>query len=120
MANISTPAGVIKKQRDFAADVIQHLIDEAKLTDAQYELCRQALAGERFGETRPLVGDIREDGWYWVRKEGWGDELEDWAPAMWQSEYKSWSSAMFSGIPDSEMIVGDKLRRPKCQILNDR
>lgn len=55
------------------------------------------------------------DGWYWVRKKGWGDEYEEWVPALWQTEYRSWRSAMFSGIPDSEMIVGDMLKTPNAK-----
>jgi hypothetical protein len=43
--NIATiKSATIKAERDFAFDAIQHLIDEAKLTSAQYELCRQAIA----------------------------------------------------------------------------
>lgn len=54
----------------------------------------------------------RDDGWYWVRKKGWGEDYEDWTPALWQAEHRSWRSAMFSGIPDSEMIVGDRMEPP--------
>lgn len=54
----------------------------------------------------------RADGWYWVRKKGWRDEYGEWVPALWQTEYRSWRSAMFSGIPDSEMLVGDKVVPP--------
>lgn len=54
----------------------------------------------------------REDGWYWVRKMDWNNRYEDWVPALWQNEFRSWRSAMFSGIPDSEMIVGDRLQPP--------
>lgn len=57
-----------------------------------------------------------EDGWYWVRKSGWGNERGDWVPALWQTEYRSWRSAAFSGIPDSEMIVGDKLVTPNAEV----
>ena len=54
----------------------------------------------------------RPDGWYWVRKHGWGDSYGDWLPAEWRQEFKSWASTKFSGIPDSEMIVGDRLFCP--------
>lgn len=56
----------------------------------------------------------RDDGWYWVRKKGWRDEYGEWVPALWQTEYRSWRSAMFSGIPDSEMMVGDKMVPPNA------
>ena len=57
---------------------------------------------------------VRDDGWYWVRKKGWCDEYGEWVPALWQTEYRSWRSAMFSGIPDSEMMVGDKMVPPNA------
>jgi hypothetical protein len=51
----------------------------------------------------------RKPGWYWVRKAGWGGEYGDWTPALWKPEFRSWASVGFSGIPDSEMIVGARL-----------
>ena len=33
-----------EKTMQFLLDVINHIIDEAKLTSSQYELCRQAIA----------------------------------------------------------------------------
>jgi hypothetical protein len=33
----------LTKQRDELLDVVKHLIDEAKLTSSQYELCRRAV-----------------------------------------------------------------------------
>ena len=63
-------------------------------------------------EAPPCPGD----GWYWVRKKGWRDEYGEWVPALWQTEYRSWRSAMFSGIPDSEMMVGDKMVPPNAEV----
>lgn len=56
---------------------------------------------------------MRQDGWYWVRKVGWGRELGDWMPALWKTEFRSWASVGFSGIPDSEVIVGKPVQAPK-------
>lgn len=53
----------------------------------------------------------RPDGWYWVRKMGWGEQYGEWLPAEWKQEFRSWASTRFSGIPDSEMIVGTPLRK---------
>ncbi|HET6890514.1 MAG TPA: hypothetical protein VFH31_05380 [Pyrinomonadaceae bacterium] len=64
---------------------------------------------------KPYVSP-REDGWYWVRKMGWGDQYGDWVPALWMAEYRSWKSALFSGIPDSEMIVGAKMVPPNVEL----
>lgn len=58
----------------------------------------------------------RDDGWYWVRKKGWRDEYGEWVPALWQTEYRSWRSAMFSGIPDHEMLVGEKMVPPNAKV----
>ena len=33
-----------EKTMQFLLDVINHIVDEAKLTSSQYELCRQAIA----------------------------------------------------------------------------
>lgn len=55
-----------------------------------------------------------DDGWYWVRKKGWHGKYGDWVPAMWQTEIRSWRSVMFSGIPDSEVMVGDKMVPPNA------
>lgn len=52
---------------------------------------------------------FRPNGWYWVRKVGWGDEYGEWVPAEWRQEFRSWASTQFSGIPDFEMIVGEAL-----------
>lgn len=54
----------------------------------------------------------REAGWYWVRKLGWGDTLEDWVPAEWRPEHRSWRSAEFSGVPDGEILQGPRLSPP--------
>jgi hypothetical protein len=60
------------------------------------------------GKRSPEV--TRSDGWYWVQKKGWGDTYEDWVPAEWKQEFKSWASTRFSGIHSSfEIIVGEKL-----------
>lgn len=58
------------------------------------------------------MAEKRISGWYWVRKQGWGTEYEDWTPAMWKPECNAWYSVGFSGIPDSEMIVGDAITHP--------
>lgn len=55
---------------------------------------------------------FRADGWYWVRKLCFGGQYSAWAPAEWRHEFRSWSSTQFSGIPDSEMIVGERLVGP--------
>lgn len=55
---------------------------------------------------------FRPDGWYFVRKKGWGDKYDDWIPAEWRQESKSWHSTHFGGIPDSEMIVGERIPAP--------
>lgn len=34
----------LTKQRDDLRDCVQHLVDEAKLTSSQYELCRMVLS----------------------------------------------------------------------------
>ena len=36
-----------EKTMQFLLDVINHIIDEAKLTSSQYELCRQAIASSK-------------------------------------------------------------------------
>lgn len=54
----------------------------------------------------------REAGWYWVRKLGWNNTLEDWVPAEWRPEHRSWRSTGFSGIPDSEIQQGARLSPP--------
>lgn len=51
----------------------------------------------------------RKDGWYWVRKKDWGDGYTDWQPALWRSEFRSWASVSFSGIPADEVIAGYRL-----------
>ncbi len=66
-------------------------------------------ASYRSGDLRMAPTPFRPDGWYWVRKKGGGDEYGDWVPAEWKQESKSWASTQFSGIPDSEMIVGEQL-----------
>lgn len=71
-------------------------------------------------EDCPFAGgkSYREDGWYWVRKKDWNDHYGDWVPALWQTEFRSWRSAHFSGIPDHEMIVGERLVAPdKAHLL---
>jgi hypothetical protein len=37
----------LERELVFTRDVIRHLVDEAKLTSSQYELCRQALCGRK-------------------------------------------------------------------------
>ena len=39
------------KQRDELLDVINHIVNEVKLTSSQYELCRQAIASAK-GESK--------------------------------------------------------------------
>ena len=60
-------------------------------------------------DLRMAIEPFRMDGWYWVRKLGWGEQYGDWTPAEWKQESKSWSSTQFSGIPDSEFIIGERL-----------
>ena len=59
--------------------------------------------------TPPAV--IRQDGWYWVQIPIWGkDEWSDWTPALWREEFRSWSSADFSGYPDSHVrVIGRRM-----------
>lgn len=52
---------------------------------------------------------VREAGWYWVCRVYETSEL---VPALWQPEYKSWKSATFGGIPDSEVAVIERLTPP--------
>lgn len=54
----------------------------------------------------------RVAGWYWVRKLDWDNLYGDWVPALWQVDSRSWRSAMFSGIPDSEFIIGSRVEPP--------
>lgn len=63
-------------------------------------------------DLRMAPAPFRADGWYWVRKEGWGGEYGEWQPAEWRQESRSWASTRFSGIPDAEMIVGERLETP--------
>lgn len=89
-------------------------------TDAASCGCFLWLAGANKGtyaaypanDLRMAPGAFRSDGWYWVRKAGWGDQYGSWVPAEWKQESKSWASTQFGGIPDSEMIVGDRLVGP--------
>jgi predicted RNase H-like nuclease (RuvC/YqgF family) len=37
----------LESELSFTRDVIQNLVDDAKLTSSQYELCRQALYGKK-------------------------------------------------------------------------
>ena len=60
-------------------------------------------------DLRMALDSFRADGWYWVRKAGWGDQYGEWVPAEWRQEPRAWYSTQFSGIPDSEMIVGERL-----------
>lgn len=55
-----------------------------------------------------LVGE-REAGWYFVRNENWDGGHGEWTPALWKPECKAWYSYQFSGIPDRQVIVGDKI-----------
>ena len=77
---------------------------------------RQCAIGNRSLWTASDAKPTRDDGWYWVKKEGWGSDFGDWTPALWQQEYRSWSSASFSGIPDSQMIIGEKLQAPNATV----
>lgn len=52
----------------------------------------------------------RSDGWYFVRKLALRGEYTDWTPAEWRQESKAWYSSRFSGIPDTEMIVGSAIQ----------
>lgn len=54
----------------------------------------------------------REDGWYWVRRQVWHDQEPEIVPAKWAAEFHSWASALFSGIPDSEVEVIERLVPP--------
>lgn len=58
---------------------------------------------------------MRVDGWYWIKKRDWNDGYTGWTPALWRTEFRSWKSAEFSGIPDQEMIVGVRLEAPTEQ-----
>ena len=68
------------------------------------------------GDLRMAADPFRPDGWYWVRKAGWGDQYGPWTPAEWRQESRSWFSTQFSGIPDSEMIVGKRLNASEDNI----
>ncbi len=63
-------------------------------------------------ELNPKTDVIRDPGWYWVRKEDWGSKYGEWTPALWKPESRAWYSSAFSGIPDAQMIVGEKLIAP--------
>lgn len=58
---------------------------------------------------------FRLDGWYWVRKSGWGDQYGPWTPAEWRQASRAWYSTQFSGIPEAEVIVGERLTAPYDQ-----
>jgi hypothetical protein len=89
-------------------------------TDAAASGCFLWLAGCHRGtyaayhasELRMAPDAFRSNGWYFVRKKTWGDQYDDWVPAEWRQESKSWYSTKFSGIPDSEVIVGERLEVP--------
>lgn len=89
-------------------------------TDAAACGCFVWLAGRHKGtyaaylasDLRMAPEPFRTDGWYWVRKLGFGGQYGDWVPAAWKQESKSWASTQFSGIPDAEMIVGECLISP--------
>ncbi|MCK9394202.1 MAG: hypothetical protein M0Q44_01260 [Methylobacter sp.] len=64
-------------------------------------------------EAESVVNDSeREAGWYWVRILGFEDEYSAWTPALWKLERRAWHSVEFSGVPDTQMIVGEKLVQP--------
>lgn len=74
---------------------------------------RGTYASYMASDLRMAPAPFREDGWYWVRKSDWGENnYGPWTPAEWRQEAKSWYSNLFSGIPDGEMIVGDRLLAP--------
>lgn len=89
-------------------------------TDAAACGCFMWIAGHHKGtyaaylssDLRMAPSVFRSNGWYWVKKKGWGEQYGDWEPAEWRQESKSWYSITFSGIPDSEMIVGEPLVAP--------
>ena len=54
----------------------------------------------------------RAEGWYWVRCEVFGGAYGPWTPAMWKSTARAWYSWEFSGVPDSEVIVGARANPP--------
>lgn len=66
-------------------------------------------ASYKSSDLRMAPHPFRPNGWYWVRKSGWGDQYGEWVPAEWRQESRSWYSTLFSGIPDAEMIVGEPL-----------
>jgi hypothetical protein len=53
----------------------------------------------------------REAGWYWVARKN-EESLDGWSPAYWDPETKHFRSAFFSGVPESEFIVGQELTAP--------
>lgn len=57
-------------------------------------------------------GAERDPGWYWVRKEDLDGKYGDWTPALWKADRRAWYTWEFSGVPDSQMIVGERLRAP--------
>lgn len=97
-------------------DVLEQAVKEGYQTTAATQLDMIALIRRIFTpKTITPAPERRENGWYWVRKEEWGGDYGEWMPALWLAEHKSWRSASFSGIPDSEMIVGGKIVPPKAQ-----
>jgi hypothetical protein len=54
----------------------------------------------------------REKGWYWVKKIGFYGEHGAWTPALWSPELTAWYSLDFRGVPDTHIIVGEKLEPP--------
>lgn len=91
-----------------------------KVNFAEYDsLCRleKKLEKEKainaiLNETRrecQKIPTVRDNGWYWVKKEEFGNSYSDWQPAEWRQQSKSWRSTSFSGIPDTEVIAGNKI-----------
>lgn len=77
--------------------------------------CLEKKGRDDHAEDQPSIDGCREDGWYWVRKKVGIGELGDWVPALWQTEDRAWQSAMFKGIPDSEMVVGSMIEVPALE-----
>ncbi|MFN9473246.1 hypothetical protein [Acidovorax sp.] len=51
--------------------------------------------------------------WHWVRRTGTSEEMSRWVPA--QRERGHWNSATWSGVPMSEIEVGERLQHATAQ-----
>jgi len=58
----------------------------------------------------PLDLRVRLEGWNFVRFEKMDGSHADFVPAWWNGMF--WGSYQYSGIPDCQVIVGDKIVIP--------